>query len=133
MNRLFFILIIGLAACKSKPPQQSELPQPIPDDSIAYVAPRNVVFMIGDGMSLAQITALNYSNGNRTVLEEFPYTALQKPFSATSRITDSAAAATAFACGVRTQNGVVGMDTSGKPVTICSSWPRPQAFEQAWS
>ncbi|KAL1954781.1 hypothetical protein VTO42DRAFT_729 [Malbranchea cinnamomea] len=39
-----------------------------------------------------------------------------RTFSGDNLITDSAASATAFACGVKTQNGVIGLDKTGQPV-----------------
>lgn len=70
--------------------------------------------MIGDGMGISQITAGMYANGNRLHLEDFPIVGLHKPYSSNSLITDSAAGATAFASGVKTYNGAIGVlpDTS---------------------
>lgn len=70
--------------------------------------------MVGDGMGLTQITAAMYQNGNRLNLEEFPIVGLHKSHSSSALITDSAAGATAFACGVKTYNGAIGIrpDTS---------------------
>lgn len=65
-------------------------------------------------MGITQITAGMYANGNRLHLEEFPVIGLHKPYSSSNLITDSAAAATAFASGVKTYNGAIGVlpDTS---------------------
>ncbi|MCB0632036.1 MAG: alkaline phosphatase [Lewinella sp.] len=70
--------------------------------------------MIGDGMGISQITAGMYYNGNRLNLEEFPVVGLHKPYSSSNLITDSAAGATAFASGIKTYNGAIGVspDTS---------------------
>ncbi|MDV7401352.1 alkaline phosphatase, partial [Arthrospira platensis SPKY1] len=48
-------------------------------------------------------------------LEEFPVTGLQKPYSADNLITDSAAGATAMACGVKTYNGAIGVNEDSLP------------------
>ncbi len=40
--------------------------------------PRNVIFMIGDGMALAQATLLNIAQSNRSVLEQFPVVGFHK-------------------------------------------------------
>ena len=72
--------------------------------------------MIGDGMGLTQITAGMYINGNKLNLEAFKCIGLHKPYASDDLITDSAASATAFASGVKTNNGVVGMDAEGNPV-----------------
>ena len=76
---------------------------------------KNVIFLIGDGMGLAQITAGMYLNNNKTVLENFPVVGLHKSHAYKDLITDSAAGATAFACGVKTVNGAIGVDHLGTP------------------
>ena len=38
----------------------------------------NIIFLIGDGMGLTQISAGMYANGNSTALEEFEYIGLSK-------------------------------------------------------
>jgi len=77
--------------------------------------PKNIILMIGDGMGLAQITAGLYAQEEGLNLERFPATGLIKTHSAKHLITDSAAGATAFACGCKTYNGAIGMTTQKKP------------------
>jgi len=76
--------------------------------------PKNIVLLIGDGMGVTQITAGMYSNGNKLNLERFKNIGFHKPYSGNKLITDSAAAATSFACGVKTYNGAIGMDINKK-------------------
>jgi len=87
--------------------------------------PVNIILMIGDGMGLSQITAGMYSNGNKTALEEFEYIGLSKTHSSENLVTDSAASGTAFACGKKTMNGVLGMDINKNKLSsileICKS------------
>jgi alkaline phosphatase len=71
--------------------------------------PKNIILMIGDGMGLTQITAGMYSNRNFTNLERCTASGLSKVQSANDLITDSAAGATAFSCGCKTNNGVLGL------------------------
>ncbi len=72
--------------------------------------------MIGDGMGLTQITAAMYSNNGQPLnMERFTTTGLIKTHASNNLITDSAAGATAFACGCKTFNGAVGVDTKKKP------------------
>ncbi len=78
---------------------------------------KNVILMIGDGMGISQITAGMYMNMNRLNLERIKHIGLIKTYSSDNLITDSAAGATAFACGVKTYNGAIGVDAAGKPVT----------------
>ena len=78
--------------------------------------PKNIILMIGDGMGIGQITAGMYSNNNFLNLERFPVVGLHKPHAADNLVTDSAAGATAFACGVKTYNGAIGVNTEKQPV-----------------
>ena len=79
--------------------------------------PKNIILMIGDGMGITQISAGMYRNGNRLNLESFPVIGLHKSYSSDNLITDSAAGATAFACGTKTYNGAIGVDPDETPVT----------------
>ncbi len=72
--------------------------------------------MIGDGMGLSHITAGMYNNSNFTALQQFPIVGLIKTHAADDLVTDSAAGATAFACGVKTYNGAIAMNMQGQPV-----------------
>mgnify|MGYP006450690443 CR=1 FL=1 len=41
----------------------------------------NIIFLIGDGMGLSQISAGMYANGNKTALEDFTTVGLSKTYS----------------------------------------------------
>lgn len=75
---------------------------------------RSAIFFIGDGMGFAQVTAARIYQGNardgRLALDSFEHVALVRTHSANRMVTDSAAAATALASGVKTLSGRVGMD-----------------------
>ena len=70
--------------------------------------------MIGDGMGLTQISSGMYANNNSTALEGFEYVGLSKTHALGKLVTDSAASGTAMACGVKTYNGVIGIDGKNK-------------------
>lgn len=72
---------------------------------------KNVILLIGDGMGLTQISAGLYANNNKLNLEQFKEIGLHKSYSADNLITDSAAGATAFACGQKTYNGAIAVNT----------------------
>ena len=72
--------------------------------------------MIGDGMGLSQITAGMYKNGNRLHLERIKNIGLHKSNASNSLVTDSAAGATAFACGKKTYNGAIAVDPDTMPL-----------------
>src|SRR2546426_11969543 len=85
-----------------------------PKRARAEPAPGAVLF-IGDGMGPAYVTVTRVARGgSRGTLriDGLPYTALSRTYSADSPVTDSAAAATAMACGQKTVNGVLGEDAS---------------------
>jgi alkaline phosphatase len=77
--------------------------------------PKNIIFMVGDGMGLGQITASMYAQRNNTVFDRFPVTGLMTTQSANHLITDSGAGATAFSCGCKTFNGAIGLDAKKHP------------------
>lgn len=101
------LLLATMAAvwsCKTTDPS----PAPIIQAPIAH-QPKNIILLIGDGMGLTQVSAGLFHNNNRFSLEKFPVVGLHKSHSADYLITDSAAGATAFACGRKTLNGTIGM------------------------
>ncbi|MDK2914871.1 MAG: alkaline phosphatase [Thermococcaceae archaeon] len=69
-------------------------------------AVKNVIILIGDGMGVAhvEITKLVYGHLN---MEDFPVTGLELTDSLSGEVTDSAAAGTAIATGVKTYNGMI--------------------------
>ncbi|MEI6752614.1 MAG: alkaline phosphatase [Paludibacter sp.] len=72
--------------------------------------PKNVVFMIGDGMGLAQVYAGMMANRNHLELERCTTIGFSKTYSADNFTTDSGAGGTALACGVKTRNHMIGMN-----------------------
>lgn len=71
---------------------------------------KNLIFLIGDGMGLSQVSMLKVENGgDDTSFDRADNVALITTHSANNRITDSAAAGTAMATGRKTDNGVLGM------------------------
>lgn len=91
-------------------------------------APRNIILFIGDGMSTPQrMVAEEFSRKVGTgplAMNALQYQSTMRTYSASSLVTDSAAAATAIACGEKTDNGFVGMDPGGKRLTSCAEAAR---------
>lgn len=85
--------------------------------------PKNIIFMIGDGMGLNHIYAAMTANRGNLNLERCTYTGLSKTNSDDNYITDSAAGGTALACGRKTKNGMIGMapDTTEIPSILSLS------------
>lgn len=82
----------------------------------AQKTPKNVIFLIGDGMGLAQVYAGMVANGNKLELERCTYSGFSKTYSSSNFTTDSGAGGTALACGVKTKNGMIGMSPDSAAV-----------------
>lgn len=76
---------------------------------------KNIILLIGDGMSVTHIYAAMTVSGTPLNMEKFKYTGLQKTYSASDYITDSGAAGTALATGNKTKKGHIGCDSLGHP------------------
>lgn len=71
---------------------------------------KNIIYMIGDGMGLAHVSMLQIEGGYEpTVFDQADNVALITTYSANNRVTDSAAAGTALACGYKTNNSMIGV------------------------
>ncbi|MFC1512035.1 alkaline phosphatase [Candidatus Latescibacterota bacterium] len=107
MKRLFcytimMMSIIYFAAFLTCSPERSDPP-----------AQRNVILIIPDGCSIpawAAVRILTAGVEGELNIDRLPVQSRARIYSADTIITDSAAAGTAFACGVKTNNGVLGMD-----------------------
>lgn len=74
---------------------------------------KNIIIFIGDGMGAEHRKAARWAvAGENGVLsmDDMPSSGLLQTHSANNAITDSAAAATAMASGVKTNNGTIGLD-----------------------
>ncbi len=78
--------------------------------------PRNVILMIGDGMGLVQVNAARIRGAGAEgmlYMEKMPVVGIIRTHSENSLTTDSAAAGTALAAGVKTHNGKIAMKMGG--------------------
>lgn len=129
VNYLLLILIVGLIGTLVFQPLEPGAENPtvpvtsaeryqdaaklpiLPDHSV-----RNVIVMIGDGMGTALLEATRLTHAGPEGLlgtHRMPITGMVKTNSADQLITDSAAAGTAMATGVKTNNGVIGQRPDG--------------------
>ncbi len=76
--------------------------------------PKHVILLIGDGMGLAQISAVMVGYEGRNAFARFEVIGLSKTSSADNYVTDSGAGATVFSIGKKTKNGAIGVDSAGK-------------------
>ena len=115
--RLLFIWFI-VSACAEKPDSnliakkyssQSKVDSAVQRDSTA-TKPKNVIFLIGDGMGLSEVSASLFYQDQVSNFERFSTIGLIKTSSSSELVTDSAAGATAFASGVKTYNGAISVD-----------------------
>ena len=119
------VLLLVLGACASAPPAPPPAPSPstpapsasVPrsaDSATAPSAPRNVVLFIADGFGPASATLGAAAKGAPLAFDSLLVGSVET--SATdSRVTDSAASATAYACGIKTYNGAIAVDSLGRP------------------
>ena len=82
--------------------------------------PRNVILFVSDGCGPASFTLardyVRYKGGGDALAIDPLQVGSIHTYSTNSRVTDSAAGATAFACGVKTYNGAIAVDTLRQPM-----------------
>jgi alkaline phosphatase len=118
MRKTTLIALVALLISACQAPQIVSSPTATP--LVVGKKPKNIILMIGDGMGLSQITGGLYQNNNKLNLEQFQTVGLHKNYPADEEdglITDSAAGATSFACGVKTYNAAIGVGVDSLPRT----------------
>ncbi|NWR72669.1 PPBT protein, partial [Centropus unirufus] len=104
---------------------------------------KNLILFLGDGMGVSTVTAarilkgqLQHRKGEESLLEmdKFPYVALAKTYNTNAQVPDSAGTATAYLCGVKANEGTVGVSagvtrdhcntTRGQEVTSILRWAK---------
>jgi len=96
--------------------------------------PKNIIMVVADGMGPAYTTAYRYFNDNpdTAAIEETVFDrhlvgmASTYPARVSGYVTDSAAAATALATGVKSYNGAIGLDVDKNPVETVLEWAKKQ-------
>jgi alkaline phosphatase len=89
---------------------------PLSDTQYEPQYPKNIIIFIGDGLGFEQVKAASFfKTGSASALSfsDFPVAAEVMTASASSSITDSAAAATAMATGIKVENGVLSARVPG--------------------
>lgn len=78
---------------------------------------KNVILLIGDGMAAAERTLAYYYAGYPPVMNQLPVVGLFTTHMAEGMgyVTDSAAAATSMACGIKTYDGAIGVGVDKQP------------------
>lgn len=117
MKKLWIIALATLAAgCGNKASESEKVthyicPTPYETVEVAQPAkgktPKNIIFMIGDGMGLEQVSTAWTANRGKLNMEKMPYVGLQRTYCLNWLVTDSAAAGTALATGQKTNKGMI--------------------------
>ena len=118
MKRFNLLLLLSLAflatGCTSKP-------------QVKYV-----FYFIGDGMGVNEVIGTNLYNEAKGLdpvnFTQFPVVNFITTVSANSLVTDSSAAGTALASGVKINNSAVGVDPEGNPVSNLTEWAHAAGF-----
>jgi alkaline phosphatase len=104
------VVTVTLASCSCAIPTHVLAGEQAPGFPVADEA-RNIVYVVPDGMGLANVTAsrifLNGPDGAPLYMETLPQIGYQRTHSANSTVTDSAAAASAWSCGDKFENGEI--------------------------
>ncbi|NWR52650.1 PPBT protein, partial [Regulus satrapa] len=104
---------------------------------------KNLILFLGDGMGVSTVTAarilkgqLQQRQGEESLLEmdKFPFVALAKTYNTNAQVPDSAGTATAYLCGVKANEGTLGVSagvtrdrcntTKGQEVTSILRWAK---------
>ena len=125
-GRIFLlILMLASAACACRKDTESKLSYyvtPYPYDIVSVEEPpatnavRNIIFLIGDGMGLEQVSCAWVLNHGKLNLDNMSVVGLSRTYSLSDLITDSAAGGTALSTGQKTANSHVATDPDGNPI-----------------
>lgn len=108
---LLVTMTCAMMACLASAQQDSIIPN---HHEVKYV-----IFMVPDGMGLADVTAAriqkNGISGDPLWLETLEHIGYQRSYSKVNTVTDSAAAASAWACGEKFVNDEICLHADGAP------------------
>ena len=76
---------------------------------------KNIILMIGDGMSMEAVTVGWTLNGGHLNMDNFPVAGYSRTYCVDKLITDSCAGGAAIAGGSKTKYGYIGQDQDGNP------------------
>ncbi|XP_074162072.1 alkaline phosphatase, tissue-nonspecific isozyme [Sminthopsis crassicaudata] len=104
---------------------------------------KNVILFLGDGMGVSTVTATRILKGQmhhklgedyQLEMDKFPHVALAKTYNTNAQVPDSAGTATAYLCGVKSNEGTLGVSaavtrsqcntTKGNEVTSILRWAK---------
>lgn len=97
-------LVLGCTAKKQEEPSETTQEEPL-----------SIIFMIGDGMGIPQVSSAYYFGEGTPNFSRFTHIGLHKTSDKSSKITDSAAGATAFSTGQKTYKRAIGVSVDSIP------------------
>jgi len=111
LYKLYFVLFISIFifSCETKQDENNSSTTSSENNSEKPKKVKNIIFLIGDGMGLSEVSTSLFYNENPSNFERFSVIGLSKTSSSSDVITDSAAGATALASGIKSYNGAVGV------------------------
>ena len=101
---------------------------------VAGATPKYVFMFIGDGMGMGHVMAADtyhrrvLGNEGNILMMQFPVASAATTYSYSSPVTDSAAAGTALAAGVKTNNYTVGVNPDSVAVTSIATELKAQGY-----
>lgn len=105
--------------------------------TVSAASPKYIFYFIGDGMGPGAVALTQTYNrmvlGSDTLLKmmQFPVASMAFTYSASSPVTDSAAAGTALATGHKTKNGMIGQNADSVAVTSIAKRLHDNGFSVA--
>lgn len=116
-------LQIETEAAVVAPPAESRAVQPLAESETRTRSPapavKNIIFFIGDGMGSAQRwlgAVMAYGPEGTLAMDQMEVRGVMTTYSSDSLVTDSAAAATSMASGIKAYNRAIGVDLEEEPV-----------------
>ncbi len=97
--------------------------------SQALARAKYIFFFIGDGMAFPQRVAAEKFLGKTLLMDKLPAQGMTTTYAANRFITDSAAAGTALACGVKTNVGVIGLTPDGRKVKTIAEMAKERGMK----
>lgn len=120
MRRIKFLSLLAALLCSISLSAQS--------------TPKYIFYYIGDGMGFGAVSLARAYNSmvlnsdTLITMMQFPVASIVTTHSASSGVTDSAAAGTALATGVKTKNGMLGMDADSVAVTSIATQLKAKGY-----
>lgn len=114
-----FLLLVVIVAISNYSLFAGEVVRPV----------KYVFFLIGDGMGVPQRQLPELVTGEKLMMNQLPVSASTQTESANAKVTDSAAAGTALSAGVKTKNGVLGLDPEGNRLETIAEFAHKQGYK----